>query len=726
MYKSFSRSNNNYSFFHTYFRSLYPSMYEDLMDNISGDDSSVLPVVQPTTTQPQPEQKEERSLDEISAANKVRVQDRIDGNTTINGIVAGAIPQFKAGTTGVSSSIHKVLTGYGVKQDPLIENNPTLSLLSGMNEKAHEININALIESKGQSGGVGMLYDPISNTFHGVSLSIKDMSEGASNFVEKLTGSSTGKRRNFVGKVPDVAVFKGEAYDTRNAKDYLALMDAFEAEAKNVYANYSKILQPTTDENQVDLTASTVTPTTSNETTGGNVGTGYVGDPGTSPTDYGVEATQKEDKDNRPETVKPNEGSGFVGDPGSNPEDYFDDEDYVEEGRRSGGFIGGMNPDQVTDAQTVADDYPIDSDDGDFMINAAAIEKDPQMFNQIISQGLQKAREKGVDVGEISGVGMDGSGDVLASKGEFLVKKPLAETIGYDALNQFNDQGKPEVDRRVAASGGFLDGYSNGGEIDPPVSKPKGTMFDFYNAFKKKFDSPEEAREVAKEYFEKLEPEEALALTALAEAEVLDTDGLNGVMHVINNRLKSDYRNFGKQNSISDVIKQQTGKGAFEFTGLDPTSLRATLAKIVNPQNTKSKTNYTNALDSAKNILSGESNDFTQGALFFWNPNIKQTYAKDFVKNVNTGFYKKTGKTVVGSNLHEYLRPSDVPYEIPSENPASPFDRKIRNRLANSEVNPSLNQFASATEEDSMYKGSFLGNVFNRQARGASLQTGVK
>jgi hypothetical protein len=76
--------------------------------------------------------------------------------------------------------------------------------------------------------------------------------------------------------------------------------------------------------------------------------------------------------------------------------------------------------------------------------------------------------------------------------------------------------------------------------------------------------------------------------------------------------------------------------------------------------------------------------------------------------------------------LHEYLRPSDVPYEIPSENPTSPFDRKIRNKLANSEVNPSSNQFASATEEDSMYKGSFLGNVFNRQARGASLQTGVK
>jgi len=700
-------------------------MYEDMMENIGASDPKPVPLPSPTTGVERSVEKEERSADEIAAANKIRVQDRIDGKTTINGMVVGGIPKFKAGTVGVSPTIHKILTGYNVKQDPLTESNPTFSLLGNMNEKAHQVNIDALIKSEGKSGGAGMLYDPISNTFHGVSLSVKDISEGTSDFVEKLTGSSTGKRRNFVGKVPDTAVYKGKVYNTLDAKDYLALMDAMEAEARNVYDNHLKITKPTTDENQVDLTASDVKPIVSSEQI---LREGEDQQAGVSET----EATQTQQDDNRDQerrtareqqqAEQSYQKSIEADEEGGNRYDDVGSQEYMN----TGGFIGGMNPDQVTDAQTVADDYPIDSDDGDFMINASIIEQRPDRFNEIISAGLQKAREKGIEVGDISGVGKDESGDVLASKGEFLVKKPLAEAIGYDVLNEFNDQGKPEVDRRVAASGGFLDGYSNGGEIDPPVSKPKGTMFDFYNAFKKKFDSPEEAREVAKEYFEKLEPEEALALTALAEAEVLDTDGLNGVMHVINNRLKSDYRNFGKQNSISDVIKQQTGKGAFEFTGLDPTSLRATLAKIVNPQNTKSKTSYTNALDSAKNILSGESNDFTQGALFFWNPNIKQTYAKDFVKNVNTGFYKKTGKTIVGNNLHEYLRPSDVPYEIPSENPASPFDRKIRNRLANSEVNPSLNQFASATEEDSMYKGSFLGNVFNRQARGASLQTGVK
>jgi len=727
MYKSFSRSNNNYSFFHTYFRSLYPSMYEDLMDNISGDDSSVLPVVQPTTTQPQPEQKEERSLDEISAANKVRVQDRIDGNTTINGIVAGAIPQFKAGTTGVSSSIHKVLTGYGVKQDPLIENNPTLSLLSGMNEKAHEININALIESKGQSGGVGMLYDPISNTFHGVSLSVKDMSEGASNFVEKLTGSSTGKRRNFVGKVPDVAVFKGEAYDTRNAKDYLALMDAFEAEAKNVYANYSKILQPTTDENQVDLTASTVTPTTSNETTGGNVGTGYVGDPGTSPTDYGVEATQKEDKDNRPETVKPNEGSGFVGDPGSNPEDYFDDEDYVEEGRRSGGFIGGMNPDQVTDAQTVADDYPIDSDDGDFMINAAAIEKDPQMFNQIISQGLQKAREKGVDVGEISGVGMDGSGDVLASKGEFLVKKPLAETIGYDALNQFNDQGKPEVDRRVAASGGFLDGYANGGDINLPKSKPsfkdrgEVTLNRLYNSVQSPYtlDRLPTLRNQIEKYIKEMPEENVLALASIIEGSQLGDRGMEAVMHIINNRSKSNYKDFSSINSIVDAVVHKTSeKGAFQFTAFEPNKLVNQLDDMMYSGYGRKK--YQEQIKIAKDVISGKRSDFTDGALFYWNP-YKATSSPiyksidEFKNEVKKGNVLMTYQIGSGNKMHQMFRPKDAEYpektlsliDTPEPKPEQFVEKNVQEEI------PSKNTIAEGktlTMDSRGMLGTYLSN----------------
>ncbi len=584
MYKTFRR--NNYSFFHRYFKSLYPQMYADMLDNL-GEDVSIQP-----TPEPQPidvikkPQRQEKSAEEIAAANKLRIQDRIDGKTTINGMVVGAIPKFQSGTAGVSPTVHKLLTGYSTKKNPMAT--AGLGMFDEMNEKSHQVNIDALIESEGKSGGAGMLYDPISNTFHGVTLSVRDISEGTSDFVKKLTGSSTGKRRNFVGKVPDTAVYKGKVYNTLDAKDYLALMDAMEAEAKNVYDNHLKITKPTTDENQVDLTASTVTPTTSNETTGGNVGTGYVGDPGTSPTDYGVETTQDDDKPDRSVDTKPKTvGSGFVGDPGTSPEEYAEPEDLSagfgddgEFGYNTGGFIGGMNPDQVTDAQTVADDYPIDSDDGDFMINAAAIEKDPQRFNEIISAGIQKAREKGIEVGDISGVGMDESGDVLASKGEFLVKKPLAETIGYDTLNQFNDQGKPEVDRRIAALGGFLDGYSNGGELGyDSVSE------DFYNKIKQ-FSKKKAKRSEIDNFIDGLTDTEALSILFLTETEA----GKDPLIHmqrigdVVLNRVKSNSPDFKNTNTIKDVLKQRsfrgTGSKMYQFDGLEPTTLQERLLDV--------------------------------------------------------------------------------------------------------------------------------------------------
>ena len=166
---------------------------------------------------------------------------------------------------------------------------------------------------------------------------------------------------------------------------------------------------------------------------------------------------------------------------------------------------------------------------------------------------------------------MDESGDVLASKGEFVVKKPLAETIGYDTLNQFNDQGKPEVDRRVAASGGFLDGYRKGGDISLPISKPNRDpdMVRFYDEVKDRFTGTEQARKKIDENIRRLPDEKLLALLSIVEASKLGDRGMEAVMHVINNRVKSDYQNFGKMNSVSDVLLQKTGGGAYQFTGLE-------------------------------------------------------------------------------------------------------------------------------------------------------------
>jgi len=587
MYKSFSRSGSNYSFFHRYFKSLYPSLYEDMMQNMGAVDPKPVPLPSPTEGIERSVEREERSAEEIAAANKLRIQDRIDGKTTINGMVVGGIPEFQAGTTGVSPTVHKLLTGFSTKKNPMAT--AGLGMFDEMNEKSHQVNIDALIESEGKSGGAGMLYDPISNTFHGVTLSVKDISEGTSNFITKLTGSSTGKRRTFVGKVPDTAVYKGKVYNTLDAKDYLALMDAMEAEAKNVYDNHLKITKPTTDENQVDLTASDVRPIVSSEQilregedqqtgvtvsgTGGDPLIPELNVPSVEAAEAQAQADEEEKQKNREEAAKQYETPDDKG-----IADLYEDVDDFS--YNTGGFIGGMNPDQVTDAQTVADDYPIDSDDGDFMINAAAIEKDPQRFNEIISAGIQKAREKGIEVGDISGVGMDESGDVLASKGEFLVKKPLAETIGYDTLNQFNDQGKPEVDRRVAASGGFLDGYSNGGELGyDTVSE------DFYNKIKQ-FSKKKAKRSEIDSFIDGLTDTEALSILFLTETEA----GKDPLIHmqrigdVVLNRVKSNSPDFKNTNTIKDVLKQRSSRGTgskmYQFDGLEPTTLQERLLDV--------------------------------------------------------------------------------------------------------------------------------------------------
>jgi hypothetical protein len=57
--------------------------------------------------------------------------------------------------------------------------------------------------------------------------------------------------------------------------------------------------------------------------------------------------------------------------------------------------------------------------------------------------------------------------DVALSKGEYVIEPEEAQRIGYSFLEQLNNQGKPEVDRRqAAADGGFINGYQEGGLAD--------------------------------------------------------------------------------------------------------------------------------------------------------------------------------------------------------------------------------------------------------------------
>ncbi len=653
-----------FSFFHTYFKSLYPSMYNDMLKNMGQGKPTPDPAPQPTDPIMMQPQRQERSAEEIAAANKIRMQDRLAGKYTIQGQVVGQqLPEFTGDEKGINPVVNKWITGK--ESDDVFEGLGKLgkvSIFGGLNKlnnQAHEKNIQQIIQSKGEMGGAAMLYDPSTNSYVGVTLNEQDLGEQTASLIKGITGVDSNKRYNFVGNLPPVAVFGGEVYDTTNAKDRQNLILAIKSETPKQFNEHINRVETNLagTEQSLDVLQED---------------TARLDD---AAKQRALDAA-RDDRERERAEAQGKADAAKISD--KVIEDQFKSEDDFRE-FNTGGFIGGMNPDQVTDTQTVADDYPIDSDDGDFMINAAAIEKDPQRFNEIISAGLQKAREKGIEVGDISGVGMDESGDVLASKGEFLVKKPLAETIGYDTLNQFNDQGKSEVDRRVAASGGFLDGYANGGEVDLPATRPSAGLLNLYDAIKEKFPrGPEPARKTTKEFLNQMSDEEALALTAITEASILGEKGLESVMHVVNNRINSDYQDFKSQFNVKDVLNRQTAGGAFQFTGLEIkgqdgfADLRTHVTELVtNPQAYR---NYMKTVDMARDVLAGKRKDFTGGALFYYNP--KASTSEDFKNKVADRTYVPIYYMRGKGSQHIYFSPQDIYRpELPVSRPETPAER---------------------------------------------------
>ena len=354
---------NQYSFFNNYFKGLYPNMYNDILKNLGQEQDEVTPEPQPTAPMPTQPERQERSREEIAAANKIRMQDRLAGKYTIQGQIVGQqIPEFTGDQKGINSVISKFVTGKD--SDSVFEGLGKLGkvnifgALDKFNDNAHAKNIQEIIKSNGELGGAGMVFDPATNRYVGLSFSETDLGEKTSALVKSLTGSSTGKKRTFIGNVPDVVVYNNTVYNTTNAKDRSNLMDAMNSDNAYHLENHHRRGEIEQGEGVPDRLVTQTDVATP---------------PQTPPRD--------DDKPDRSVSTKPETvGSGFVGDPGTSPEEYAEPEDLsagfgegVEYGFNTGGFIGGMNPDQVTDAQTVADDYPIDSDDGDFMINAAAI-----------------------------------------------------------------------------------------------------------------------------------------------------------------------------------------------------------------------------------------------------------------------------------------------------------------------------------------------------------------
>jgi hypothetical protein len=248
------------------------------------------------------------------------------------------------------------------------------------------------------------------------------------------------------------------------------------------------------------------------------------------------------------------------------------------------GFVD-RPPEQVPDGQTVADNVPAELPEGTFVINAAAVEFAGSADIKKMIENAQKEAAK-------AGAGVDKSAagdkliDVAVSRGEVIVAPQIAKIIGYDRLNKINNRGKEEVRRRQqetqqAATGGFIS-RAEGGDVgeDIPMEEtpaPAESVQKFAD-----FGMRKRKRGEIRDFINSLSEREALALLLLTETTAAkdSLESMEAIGEVIKNRAESDYRDFKNVNTIKDVLLQQTRKGAFQFSGLEPTTLYNRLKEV--------------------------------------------------------------------------------------------------------------------------------------------------
>ena len=149
---------------------------------------------------------------------------------------------------------------------------------------------------------------------------------------------------------------------------------------------------------------------------------------------------------------------------------------------------------------------------------------------------------------------------------------------------------------------------------------------------------------------------DALAILMWGEAKNLGDEGLEGAAHVLINRANAEnYPGFGKD--IYNEITRTYGKKdkIFEFNAYEPTKFRETIKRFK-----KDKDTYLRVRNIAEEVMAGARKDFTNNALFFWNPN---TSGSNWYKGkVNRKEFKETTRTVNSKDkkvLHVYHVPSD-------------------------------------------------------------------
>ena len=332
---------------------------------------------------------------------------------------------------------------------------------------------------------------------------------------------------------------------------------------------------------------------------------------------------------------------------------------YAPGGAVAQGGSGFINrpPEQVSEAESVADNQQDAVPEGTFIINAAAVEfAGSDDIRKMLVTAHKEAIRRGITVDK------DGKGakliDVALSSGEVKIAPYLAKIIGYDRLEKINNRGKPEVEERIrengqdappgtmmASLGGFLSrGFGQQRATpqvtapqEPPAAIPPPTPESYGNeqpprqGFVERPDvgadvpdvelqAPPEFVSQLEEHYKKpvtrtrneklyknMSDTQLLAHMIMAETKssVAPERAMYAVGNTVLHRVASNRPEFKKQTSPRDVILKRLSKGAYEYVGMDVTRNKGLKKNFVDNRESYEK-GLARATAVAEDLLSGE------------------------------------------------------------------------------------------------------------------------
>ena len=281
---------------------------------------------------------------------------------------------------------------------------------------------------------------------------------------------------------------------------------------------------------------------------------------------------------------------------------------YAPGGNVTNGFVN-KDPDSVTEQESIADNRHTSVKEGSFIVNQPTNEKYEGMLDSLVAKAQKKVK-KPKDAPMV---------DVALSDGERHIEPEVVAEIekmkGKGFLDKLNNKGKPEVKRRQAKYGGGV-GLNEGGFLEQGMEvqdvgddipmQDYAPVSDELISKLSKFAKKKPQRSQIKEFIKGLSDEDKLTVLFLTETQSTTDpiESMEAIGEVVQNRMASDYYDFKDIKTLDDALLKQTRRGAFHFSGLEPSTLFARAKEVKKGLASKGLAKATAA---AQNVLDPET-----------------------------------------------------------------------------------------------------------------------